>query len=543
MDVEDLKSVVMSRRSALKRTAASALLISQASRLEHLATPIVRPAAAAAAFSDIQFAMGSLINPAQVANDGAGPVTVQFPPVYALLLPAKLTRTPTVTEKHLLGHVLYTIEDNFPSNPSGVLIFSVSYGLPYFNRLPQSVVRSHIPRLLSDPSRFALEEAVPSPTDVVHGQVGGPNALNPGITKDRFNVNVTIENNDMLFHFRSDSIANLTSVSLWLQGSNNLNGKKVSSPNFNGLITYGTSRIQFVQAGLPRKMANQSGFEFAARMNPHSSMAMGFVDQQVNAAGPAEICTFAGNSSATLTDADAGDYFDNGSIAHFSHNIEDLYQFYSRPGQDPRRPEGEPFTERCQYMFRSNQLGTSNGIPAAGNADQYTDGGGPAYINNVFQGTDAAAAGAQDSAGVFTPTNATINATFTGEPRIGHEAALQQISRAPDGTPMHIRADGPGLDGMDVPAFPPTYPRQARLLAGRQPAIQASVPDLRASPPISSPGCAAPRPRRICRSSISRARTATTAWSDSSPRPDGRTSSSHLAETGRSRWRNSPDHW
>lgn len=91
--------------------------------------------------------------------------------------------------------------------------------------------------------------------------------------------------------------------------------------------------------------------------------------------------------------------------------------------------------------------------------------GGPAYINNIFQGTTAAAAGAQDNAGVFTPANATLNATFTGEPRIGHEAALQQVSRAPDGTPMHIRADGPGLDGMDVPSFA-TYPGKAVLPAG-----------------------------------------------------------------------------
>src|ERR1039458_7238955 len=116
-------------------------------------------------------------------------------------------------------------------------------------------------------------------------------------------------------------------------------------------------------------------------------------------------------------------------------------------------------------MSRSNQLGTPNGIPAAGHADQFTNGGGPAFVGNVFQGIVAAAAGAQDSAGVFTPSNATINATFTGEPRIGHEAALQQISRAADGTPMHIRADGPGLDGMDVPAFT-TYPGQASLPAG-----------------------------------------------------------------------------
>jgi hypothetical protein len=239
----------------------------------------------------------------------------------------------------------------------------------------------------------------------------------------------------------------------------------VSSPNFNGLINFGTPRVQFVQGGLPRKMADQAGFEFAPRMNSNSSMAMGFVDQQTNAAGPPEICTFIGNSSAKLTDADLGDYFDNGSIAHFSHNIEDLYQFYNLPGQDPRRPDGEPFTERCQYMFRSNQLGTPNGIPAAGNADQFTKGGGPAFVANVFQGTGAAAAGAQDSAGVFTPANATINATFNGQPRIGHEAALQQISRAVDGTPMHIRADGPGLDGMDVPAFT-SYPGQPAVPAG-----------------------------------------------------------------------------
>jgi hypothetical protein len=34
------------------------------------------------------------------------------------------------------------------------------------------------------------------------------------------------------------------------------------------------------------------------------------------------------------------------------------------------------------------------------------------------------------------------------------------VSRAPDGTPLHIRADGPGLDSMDVPAFR-TFPGPA----------------------------------------------------------------------------------
>jgi hypothetical protein len=264
---------------------------------------------------------------------------------------------------------------------------------------------------------------------------------------------VVIENNDMLFEIRSDSMVNLSAIPLWFQGSNNLNGKGVPSPNFNGLFTFQPPRIQFVQVGLPRKMANNYGFEFASRINPNSSMAMGFVDQQTNAAGPAAITTFVGNSSAKLTNATIGSYFDNGSIAHFSHDIEDLYQFYSTPGQDPRHPDGETFTERCQYMFRSNQLGTPNGIPAAGNTDQFANGGGPAFINNVFQGTNSAMLEAQDSAGLFTPSNATKSATFTGEGRIGHIDGLQRLSRAPDSTPLHIRNDGPGLDGMDVPAF------------------------------------------------------------------------------------------
>jgi hypothetical protein len=227
----------------------------------------------------------------------------------------------------------------------------------------------------------------------------------------------------------------------------------VTSPNFNGLFSFQQTRSQFVQPGMPRKVADANNFEFASRINPNSSMAMGFVDQQVDASGPAQIVTFVGNSTAKFTDAAPGSYFDNGSIAHFSHDIEDLYQFYATPGQDSNRPDGEPFTERCQYMFRSNQLGTANGIPAAGNADQFTNGGGPAFINNVFQGAGAAAAGAQDSGGTFAPGNQTINATFTGTGRIGHEAALQRVSRASDGTPLHIRNDGPGFDGMDVPAF------------------------------------------------------------------------------------------
>lgn len=465
MDIEELRHIAMSRRSALKMTGATALLLSQAAVLEKLAVMPARAATAAASFSDIQYDIGQFINPAFIANDGAGNVQVQFGPVYTLFLPAKLTRTPTKADQVTLANALNAIEASYPASPSGLFVASVSYGLPYFRRLPQTLVNAHMPHLASNPSRFVLEEAFPMPTDVVGGFVGGPNAPIPGVTKDRFNVNVVIENNDIVFQFRSDSTVNLAAIPLWFQGSNNLNGKGVPSPNFNGLFAWQTQRLQFVQPGLPRKMADQYGFEFAPRINPDSSMTMGFVDQQTNAAGPPAITTFVGNSSAKLTDANPGDYFDNGSIAHFSHDIEDLYQFYATPNQDSRHPDGETFQERCQYAFNSNQLGTTNGIPAMGNADQYTNGGGPAFIPNVFQGADAAMRSARDSAGQFGPGNQTLDATFTGQGRIGHNAALQRASRAADGTPLHIRNDGPGLDTMDVPAFQ-LFPGQGTFAAG-----------------------------------------------------------------------------
>jgi hypothetical protein len=153
--------------------------------------------------------MAAFINPAQVIEDGAGAVTVSFPPVYTLFLPVMLNRTPTRDDQATLADALTIIEASYPASPSGLLIFSVSYGLPYFSRLPQALVNSVMPTLLADPGRSVLEEAVPFATDVTGGLVGGPGALIPNVTKDRFNVNVQIESNDMLFHFRSDSLVNL----------------------------------------------------------------------------------------------------------------------------------------------------------------------------------------------------------------------------------------------------------------------------------------------------------------------------------------------
>jgi hypothetical protein len=418
-----------SRRAALKAGGAAALA-TQAGLLQQLAWAPQRLALAATTLPDIQFDIGNFIPPAQTING----VVVRFATVFTLFVPAKLTRTPTKAEQTTLANALNTIEANIPFSPSGVFTF-VSYGLPYFRRLPSALVSARIPKLASNTSRSVLEEAVASPTDV------------PNQTKKTFNVRVQIEANDVLFTLRSDSASLLANIANWVEGSNNLNGNAVPSPQFNGLFSFQTGRLMFQQNGLPRKVADAAGLEFAPRINPQSPMWQGFADQQVNASGPAAIVTFVGNSSARLTTAKAGDYFDNGSIQHLSHDIQDLAQFYATAAQDP--PEGETFKERVQYSFRSNQKGTTDGLPADGNADQFTDGGGPAFLNNTFQGTGDALANINVSGKVFDP--ATGQGTFEGEHRMGHIAALQRSSRAADGTPIHIRMDGAGFTSLDVP--------------------------------------------------------------------------------------------
>ncbi len=399
----------LSRRSLLKLgafgLAASTLGILEGGwlpqRIAH-ATPQALP--------DIQYDIAGYLAPAQTI-DG---VLFQFGPVHSLFLTARLTRTPTKSDQQVLADALSTIEATYAFSPGG-LFACISYGLPYFNRLPPNIVSSNMPRLLSDTSRSALEEAVPGPTDV--------SPQNPGISKVTFNVPVVIESNDVLFTFRSDVLAHITSVEAWLQGSNSLNGKLVPSPAFNNLFTFTSARLMFLQLGTPATIATRHALPYAIDINSRSPMWMSFADGQVAGSGPAAITTFQGNASATFTTTKAGDYFYDGSIQHLSHIILDLQQFYL----------GEVYTQRCQYMFRSNS------IPSVGYKNQFKNGGGPTFLPNTYQGTGDAQANAEG-----------LN-TYQGEHRMGHLTALQRSSRAPDNTPIHIRMDGPGYDTMDVP--------------------------------------------------------------------------------------------
>jgi hypothetical protein len=420
-------AAALTRRSALKTAGALAAALTTLELVGRGArVPDRLPldaALTASSLPDIQFDISNYIAAAQTINN----VVVRFGPINTTFLTAKLLRTPTKGDQANLAAALNTIEANYPFSAAAIFTF-VSYGIPYFNRLPGgmtgSLVSSKMPRLASNASRYVLEEAVPSPTDV--------SPQNPGITKLNFNVPVAIESNDMLFTVRGDDSSYVADVVAWLGGSGTLSGRPIASPAFGGLLRFTSSRAMFQQMGLPRYVAGANELPFAPFVNPQSPMWMGFTDQQVDGSGPAAITTFAGNGSARLTSAKAGDYFDNGAVQHLAHDILDMAQFFDLDAAGTPGDDGT-FLERVQYMFRSTPP------PSQGNSDQFTNGGGPAFLDNVFQGTGDAAISAQ---GIGTPGN---------EHRMGHLSTLQRSSRAADSTPIHIRMDGPGFDSMDVP--------------------------------------------------------------------------------------------
>jgi hypothetical protein len=407
-----------SRRTALKMGSAAAL----AALFDGVGWIPQRPAVAATELPDIQFDIGAFIQPA-TSVDG---VQVQFGPVHTKFMTGNLKRLPTIAEQTALASALDTIESVYEFSPSGVMVF-VSYGLGYFSKLPgglagNSIASLYMPRLVFDTNRFALEEAKAAPTD--SGQ--------PGIVKRKFDITPQIGGNDIIFTIRSDNLQTTAEVATWLRGaSSTLNGQTITPPQLP--MSWSSVRHMFSQRGMPRQIADRDGLYYSDRINDQSPGWMGFADQQTSSSGPAAACTFAGTASAQLTTEHPGDYFDNGAIQNYSHVILDLEAYYARAGE-AGSAEDETYLERVQYMFRSNPPPSFGG-----GGDPFLNGGGPAFLPSTFNGTGDAALNAQ---GVNTPLF---------EHRIGHLSALQQSSRAPDGTPLHIRMDGPGFDILDVP--------------------------------------------------------------------------------------------
>jgi hypothetical protein len=335
-----------------------------------LGAPPARADTSALTPSDIQFDIGAF-TAAPTTADG---FRAAFPPVHTLFVTARLLRHPGPTDQAELRRALATLEQAYRWGAAGLITF-VAYGKPYFDRLDHAMVGAQVPRGADAADRSVLQEAVPAPTDVVAGN---------GIHRNRFNVPVSIERNDVLFTFRSDRLEHIVDAVAWLSGSGLLRRVVTRSPALRMLLRTTGARHMFVQRGLPRAVADRHHLPFARVVDPDSPIWMGLADQQVDAAGPPQLCTFQGNSTARSTTAAPGSYFDNGSIQHLSHDILDMFHAL-----------------------------------ASGNADLFTDGGGPAFVPTQDRGRDDAGRTAQG---------------------IGA-----------DGRPVHIRMDGAGFDSLDVP--------------------------------------------------------------------------------------------
>src|SRR5581483_9787685 len=142
------------RRTLLKGAGAMAMALGTLRLVGEKAIVPQRMRLTASSLPDIQFQIGAYI--AQ-------------PPVHTVFTTATLNRAPTAADQKMLAAALNTIEANYPFAAGGIITF-IAYGIPYFDNLPGglngSLVAAHMPRLVSDGTTYALQEAVPGPTDV-----------------------------------------------------------------------------------------------------------------------------------------------------------------------------------------------------------------------------------------------------------------------------------------------------------------------------------------------------------------------------------------
>ena len=161
---EPAAALALSRRKLLVSGGGLAAALAGLETMRHLAVTPVRLAADAettrarpAGLPDVQFDLSRFVAPGLTVNG----VAVAFPPVYTLFAPARLRSRPSRRDSRQLADALDRVEQAYAFAPHGAFTL-VSYGLPYFSRFPGWMFSTLVPRLNSDDSRFALEEARPA---------------------------------------------------------------------------------------------------------------------------------------------------------------------------------------------------------------------------------------------------------------------------------------------------------------------------------------------------------------------------------------------
>ena len=385
----------LTRRTLLRRAAGLGITASTLGALELLATlPAQSLAATGSALPEVQFQIEKRL-PRPVKSEG---VRARFSPVYTLFATIALTRAPTASDQATLAQALAQVEQSYPFSPAGVFTI-VAYGIPYFQRLPGGMsgplIQAHMPRLAAEPERLGARRGSARPHRRQPRKPGNHQAPVQRAGADRVQRHAA--------HAAQRLQRNRG-------GRAQLADRSEHHPRGQAGRRLGSRRApvgelaaaDVPRTGTPRSIGEAEGLPYADMLNPASPMWMGFVSQQVEGSGPPPIVTFLGNHSAKLTTARHHDYFDHGSIQHLSHVIQDLEQFYERPGET--------------YVRREAEMFSADPVPRSGNQDPYTNGGGPAFIPNIFSGTQQAEREAQGAS------------NFDGQPHIAHTTALQRTT-------------------------------------------------------------------------------------------------------------------
>ena len=248
----------------------------------------------------------------QARSDPDSGVVVNIPPVWNLVITGTLSHPPSLVEQRRVETALRAVEEAYPYSPAGVFSL-VAYGLPYFRKYISSpVFETHLPRMTSATTVPVLLDAVRFPSDP-------PSLL--------------LEQNDVVFHLRSDVLEQLLDVQqALLGGSGRLHGQLAPASNIADLFEVTSVRTGFVGAGLPRRMAEQAKFAMAQQIPETAPLFMGFASTQQQGQAHEVAVRFDGQPDPrlhSLTTARPNDYFAGGTALHLSHLVEDLESWYA----------------------------------------------------------------------------------------------------------------------------------------------------------------------------------------------------------------------
>jgi hypothetical protein len=304
----------VSRRSFLKRaTAVSVGALATRGVYQVLEEfDIVRPASAWAATAtrpQEQY----LVEQVQVIVDNG--VSVAIPPLYNDVITAKLksgrrwTTSALKTAQTRLENALAVVERAYPPTAAGLTIV-VGWGLPFFRGfLPASLWQANLPvdQALSQQTgttQYAVLDAIGFPSDP---------------------ADLLLEDNHLVFKFRSDSQAILTSVEGALLTNQN------SGAFVGNLFDLTSQRVGFLGRGfgtpsIAKQLALQAGVADADKVPDNSQLMLGFTSTQTAALGPDNIVSF--ETLPGVTNQWPSGYFANGCAMHLSHLFEDLSLWY-----------------------------------------------------------------------------------------------------------------------------------------------------------------------------------------------------------------------